>query len=44
MNRRDRFAQSSWGSLKKGKADGQTQLDDLEEEGRKAGALPAWFR
>ncbi len=30
--------------LEKKKADLQTQMDDLKEEGRKAGALPAWFR
>jgi len=31
-------------SLEKRKANLQKQLDDLEEEGRKAGAQPAWFR
>lgn len=30
--------------LQKKKADLQKQLDDLAEEGRKAGAQPAWFR
>lgn len=30
--------------LEKKKANLQKQLDDLEEEGRKAGAQPAWFR
>ena len=30
--------------LEKHKADLKKQLDDLEEEGRKAGAQPAWFR
>jgi hypothetical protein len=30
--------------LEKKKADLQTQMDTLIEEGRKAGALPAWFR
>jgi chromosome segregation ATPase len=30
--------------LQKKKVDLQKQLEDLEEEGRKAGALPAWFR
>ena len=31
-------------TLEKRKADLQKQLDDLAEEGRKAGAQPAWFR
>ena len=31
-------------TLQKRKADLQKQLEDLEEEGRKAGAQPAWFR
>jgi hypothetical protein len=31
-------------SLQKHKADLQKQLDDLQEEGRKAGASPSWFR
>jgi hypothetical protein len=31
-------------SLEKRKANLQKQMDDLEEEGRKAGAQPAWFR
>ena len=31
-------------SLEKRKANLQKQLEDLEEEGRKAGAQPAWFR
>ena len=31
-------------TLQKRKADLQKQLDELEEEGRKAGAQPAWFR
>jgi hypothetical protein len=31
-------------TLQKKKADLQKQLDDLAEEGRKAGAQPAWFR
>jgi hypothetical protein len=31
-------------SLQKRKADLQKQLDDLQEEGRKAGASPSWFR
>ena len=31
-------------NLEKKKQDLQNQLDQLEEEGRKAGALPAWFR
>jgi len=31
-------------TLEKRKADLKKQLDDLEEEGRKAGAQPAWFR
>lgn len=31
-------------SLEKRKADLQKQLDDLQEEGRKAGASPSWFR
>ena len=31
-------------TLEKRKATLQKQLDDLEEEGRKAGAQPAWFR
>lgn len=31
-------------TLQRKKADLQKQLDDLEEEGRKAGAQPAWFR
>lgn len=30
--------------LEKKKADLQKQLDELQEEGRKAGAEPAWFR
>ena len=30
--------------LEKRKANLQKQLEDLEEEGRKAGAEPAWFR
>ena len=30
--------------LEKKKANLQKQLEDLEEEGRKAGAEPAWFR
>lgn len=30
--------------LEKKKADLKKQLDDLEEEGRKAGAQPSWFR
>jgi hypothetical protein len=30
-------------TLQKKKADLQKQLDDLTEEGRKAGAQPAWF-
>jgi len=30
--------------LEKHKADLKKQLEDLEEEGRKAGAQPAWFR
>ena len=30
--------------LEKHKADLQKQLDDLQEEGRKAGAAPSWFR
>jgi hypothetical protein len=30
--------------LQKKKADLQRQLDELAEEGRKAGAQPAWFR
>ena len=30
--------------LQKRKADLQKELEDLEEEGRKAGAQPAWFR
>ena len=30
--------------LQKKKADLRRKLDDLEEEGRKAGAQPAWFR
>jgi len=32
------------GKLQKKKADLQKHLADLEEEGRKAGAQPAWFR
>jgi hypothetical protein len=31
-------------SLEKRKADLAKQLDDLQEEGRKAGAAPSWFR
>ena len=31
-------------SLEKRKADLQKQLDELQEEGRKAGASPSWFR
>lgn len=31
-------------TLQNKKANLQKQLDDLEEEGRKAGAQPAWFR
>ena len=31
-------------NLEKKKQELQTQLDELEEVGRKAGALPAWFR
>jgi len=31
-------------TLEKHKADLKKQLEDLEEEGRKAGAQPAWFR
>jgi chromosome segregation ATPase len=31
-------------TLQKRKEDLKKQLDDLEEEGRKAGAQPAWFR
>lgn len=31
-------------NLEKRKANLKQQLDDLEEEGRKAGAQPAWFR
>lgn len=38
----DRNAQIQ--KLQKMKADLQKKLDDLEEEGRKAGAEPAWFR
>jgi chromosome segregation ATPase len=38
----DRNAQIE--KLQKKKADLQKQLADLEEEGRKAGAQPAWFR
>ncbi len=38
----DRNAQIQ--TLQKRKATLQKQLDDLEEEGRKAGAQPAWFR
>ena len=38
----DRNAQIQ--ALQKRKATLQKQLDDLEEEGRKAGAQPAWFR
>lgn len=30
--------------LEKKKADLQAQMDALKEEGRKASALPAWFR
>src|SRR6266436_6564643 len=30
--------------LEKRKADLEKKLDDLQEEGRKAGASPAWFR
>ena len=30
--------------LEKQKADLEKKLDDLQEEGRKAGASPAWFR
>lgn len=38
----DRRAQIE--KLQKKKEDLQRKLDDLEEEGRKAGAQPAWFR
>jgi chromosome segregation ATPase len=38
----DRNAQVQ--ELQKKKANLQKKLDDLEEEGRKAGAQPAWFR
>ena len=31
-------------NLEKKKQDLQNQLDQLEEEGRRVGALPAWFR
>lgn len=31
-------------SLEKRKADLEKQMDDLQEEGRKAGAQPSWFR
>ena len=39
---RDRHAQIQ--KLQKKKADLRQKLDELEEEGRKAGAQPAWFR
>lgn len=39
---RDRNAQIE--KLQKKRADLQKRLDELEEEGRKAGAEPAWFR
>jgi len=39
---RDRHAQIQ--KLQKKRADLQKKLDELEEEGRKAGAEPAWFR
>ena len=39
---RDRNAQIQ--KLQKKRADLQKKLDELEEEGRKAGAEPAWFR
>jgi hypothetical protein len=39
---RDRHAQIQ--KLQKKSADLQKKLDELEEEGRKAGAEPAWFR
>jgi chromosome segregation ATPase len=39
---RDRHAQIQ--KLQKKKGELQKKLDDLEEEGRKAGAKPAWFR
>ncbi len=38
----DRSAQVK--QLEKKKADLQKQMDDLAEEGRKAGADPGWFR
>jgi len=39
---RDRIGQLQ--RLEKRKADLEKKLDDLQEEGRKAGASPAWFR